>query len=295
MLTLNLQTTAFKFDFDNADSDRSPRIEIDSEVYPEFAKFAAKYRCSEQVEAQAKEEKKKDRYNSQFIIKTPFFYAGPLQRLINARRLQNYTTAQGLNHFSVPEKCFTGDLSGEIIARRVHDIETNNNDFDLGKTRKMSLEEIQQFAQLTEETGFTDWIRDLCRGNHRWGNNDNIYQTAEGKFCFTDTENRSFHKEDLFNRIDLLHKYLRESMTPEAAQWLKQRLAELANTSKGAETPTTLPRNSNFDDPGINFAQAEKEYEQCKMDYWKEYDKAKNQWRETHKQAEEKKQTQPDK
>lgn len=212
-------------------------LEVDPTLYPELAKFIAKFRCPGEVEANKNEHYLKE---------------DQLERIINAERMKRFIEINNLYHLRVADKCLckNGDRL-DVLSQKV--------DFRLHDS-KLTLSQTQQLALLVENTGFRDW-----NGNLGWGKDD--------KLVFFDTEDYAFflgrirgsEEKNIPNQCKLVFfaniPYYNH-MEPDAQEWFKERRKNLFNSEEGVAEAQILPFNDKYDDPTINFEEVKREYKE---------------------------------
>ena len=224
---------------------------------PELTKFVHKYGCSLEVED-----------GMTYISKDQ-----NISRIINAIRMKKIIEIHNLDHLDVADKFLGNRFQSEgyvtIKAKRVGSL----------PSRKFSLTDIQQLAQLAEKTGYSDW------GGSCWLLS-NILINKNNKITFIDTEDKSFghpghgispeYRHDSsaptisveqsqamplgckFKYITNLAK-LYPVMEPEAQAWYSKRVKKL-NSPKGFVIQPRIYDNVQYDDPEIDLQEVKKEW-----------------------------------
>ncbi len=85
-------------------------------MYPELAKFYGKYRCSDNVEKVIKY--KQPQHIKNDVVKCGNYYVkANFERIVNAKRLENYIKSKELKHIYVAKKYLNKDLL--VVAKQV--------------------------------------------------------------------------------------------------------------------------------------------------------------------------------
>ena len=248
-------------------------IDVDAELYPEFAKFLSRYRCSQELAI--------ENAPDQFLVKSGCLsyhdcdgakgclVDTSLERIINAQRLKNYIKEQELKHIDVAQKCLhkTADEKLVVVASRV----------SVAKNQQHTLAGVKELSRLVKDTHFCDWGLDIMPSKcERDEHGLNVLRNQDGQYVFIDTENKSFgegiqndsrYSANKHTLIQELAIYCDDqTITPEAAQWLTQELWKTKiMVMLGQKRGIGLYENSKYDDPGIDFNQVAREYKQWKL------------------------------
>ncbi|MBP9765204.1 hypothetical protein KBD08_02615 [Candidatus Babeliales bacterium] len=207
--------------------------------YPELYKVLEKYYCSEEF----------IKLYQDIFIKSMKTNINRFARIINAARMKNYlkTQPQLASSIAVADKCIV-DKAGVwgLIAQKITAVPLIFN-----------LKEVQYLAQIAQDTGFIDWGEPMV----------NILRDQKtGKIVFIDTEDASFELiQGRQNQLHYLQKFYASisrygsGVSDDTVRWLDGYIKQFKNTS--THTPS-LPFNSRYDDPGIDFEQAKIEFAQ---------------------------------
>ena len=241
------------------------RSGVDPKSYPELVKFIKKYRCSFDLEMQVQFTRSlqglpnysmtksapgghsfKASPTNEFKALSGFFIKGPaIDRIINAERMKKVIEKNHLDCLKVADKC---------LAIRAGDLCVIGKEIKVGdQNKKISLKEIQQLAQLAQQSGYTDW--QITR---------NIIRDVDGKLVFVDTENVGYGSYDtVYTKgymVSILLFSIRISQIDEdASEWLKSEDHRLRVTKQVAFY--NLPHNPQYDaEIGIDFEAVKKEY-----------------------------------
>lgn len=228
---------------------------VDFIKYPNFANFIAKFGCSEDIQQLAQTNSHNIKsvypegcfmpdYMNKFMFQTIPYVKKHLDisRVKNAYRLEKVIKLLGLNHLRVPKKCIIQD-DGKwfILAEKI----------DLKPLYPFTLDEIKKLVKIVEETGFSDWGKNIARDQ-------------DNSLVFIDTEDLSFTRGgavDEKSKADIL-KYGFYSgideMEPKAVAWLKHKIEEL----KDVRFNQFLCFDIQYDDSSINFEKASIEYQE---------------------------------
>ena len=145
-------------------------------------------------------------------------------------------------------------VADKCLAIRAGDLCVIGKEIKVGdQNKKISLKEIQQLAQLAQQSGYTDW--QITR---------NIIRDVDGKLVFVDTENVGYGSYDtVYTKgymVSILLFSIRISQIDEdASEWLKSEDHRLRVTKQVAFY--NLPHNPQYDaEIGIDFEAVKKEY-----------------------------------
>ncbi|MCX5923419.1 MAG: hypothetical protein NTU89_02525 [Candidatus Dependentiae bacterium] len=241
--------------------------EVDSQRYPELAKFMEKYRCSEYIEISAEEEDESIEWKyrdwqpqKKYYSKRDTGSGEPFFRVINSARLRNAIHLHNLECLDVAKKCVSKTMTKSISSAISRSSPEQN---------QISLLMVQQLAFIAEEIGYGDWAYDLKYGASIHSGLSNAFIDVHGKIIFVDTDDRACKRSrDLtsLQRLEQLQKFMQNSkqyVAPEALDWLENRKSLLKDVP-GEEKP--LNSLSAYDDKGISFDRVEREFYAFKQD-----------------------------
>ena len=220
-------------------------------LYPELTKFIKAYRCSRSFEDKAILLMLHGGYqfgprhfydDKEFIIK-----GSAIDRLINARRMKNYFKQHHLDLLDVVDKCLIlGQGSLFLMSKKIT--------FDK-QMKKVSQKEAEQLAQFGLGTGYWDW-----------GFGENVIRDPQGKLIFIDTEDAAFEFPSSFHDREHVLNYLfldlQEADQKEASDSISEKYNQIKNSKEGRVLAPLLFRNSEYDDPDIDFEQVKKEFKE---------------------------------
>ena len=220
-------------------------------LFPELTKFIKEYRCPKKFEDKALLLMQHGGYqfgprhfynDKEFIIK-----GSAIDRLINARRMKNYLKQHHLNLLDVVDKCL-------ILGRDSLFLMSKKITFG-DQAQPISVDEAEQLTQLALDTGYWDW---------QFG--ENVVRDSQGKLVFIDTEDAAFEFPSPLHDKEHLLLYLlldlQEIGYKEASDLISEKYEQVKNSDEGRILAPWLSRNSLYDDPGIDFEQVKREFEE---------------------------------
>jgi hypothetical protein len=162
-----------------------------------------------------------------------------IERVINAARLRNCIEQKKLQRLMVPQKyIYKIDGMWVCVAEAVSPAPVD---------KPFTLEEVQEFATIAEETGYSDW------------HGGNVWRIDDGTIAIIDTEDRSFRWQrwEMTNTIACIcaSKFFHNRMQPAARTWLREthNNGYLVSLVKNMSRHPLLPQTSRFDDADIDF------------------------------------------
>ncbi|NBV40242.1 hypothetical protein EBR77_00175 [bacterium] len=209
---------------------------FDESVYPEYAKFVKKYRCSPEIEAMGLAA---DR--TAFYLK-----ASEWDRIKNAERMRQAFKEHNIDRVRIPKKCLFKDGNRYIVASLTETM--NSVSWKDRVFQYPTREEFIQLREMVKQTGFTDWV---------WNVDHNIGRDQHNNFVLVDTENFGF------NSKLLVHDILREiNFRNHAILWHCVVIGQVSEWLRDFkdEYPVNIAQDSRYDASiGIDFALVEKE------------------------------------
>ncbi len=231
--------------------------EIDPIKYPQITKFIEKYRCTPEVEQLIAENSDAVEQLGNGVLKyknIPYFNKGAaFDRIKNAKRLEKVIQEHGLDAIRVAQKWLCQvDQKWVVIAEKIT--------VSSQPVYPLTQQELEQLTKLTELTGYWDYLKDP-----RY---ENIVRDEQGYLVIIDTEDRGFCfscreaavrvMENMLNERYAHHK-IGLQLNLQTRQWVAKQREQVIFPSTQQFTPT-LPDNTSYDDPEINFELLEAEY-----------------------------------
>jgi hypothetical protein len=200
--------------------------------------------------------------NQRLGITSATFAKGPqASRMINAIRAKQVINEHGLDLLDVPQKCLVKEKVQFADCKRklpwgYHDTWTVVAQAVEGcDLEDITVPEIKQIVTFVENTAFQDF----------GGADMNMIRDKKtNKITFIDTEDASFYNAGADTKLKLitnLMQRVRSAMTKDAYDW-SCKYYEQVNQSENNTPIVPIHRNSQYDNPRIDFETVKQEYKE---------------------------------